>query len=93
MYEMTDSSHVWTPGLGDEIWDIKGAGIFSITLLAEEKSIDGYFLADLNFECDQMTRTTSEPASSPQNPHPISARNLSFSLSLILSTMNGFPKQ
>ncbi|GBN45676.1 hypothetical protein AVEN_98054-1 [Araneus ventricosus] len=39
-YEMTDSSHVWTPDLGDhlgdEIWDIKGAGIFSISLLVEE---------------------------------------------------------
>ncbi|GBN25720.1 hypothetical protein AVEN_259455-1 [Araneus ventricosus] len=39
-YEMTDSSHVWTPDLGDkfgdEIWDLKGAGIFSISLLAEE---------------------------------------------------------
>ncbi|GBN95603.1 hypothetical protein AVEN_258202-1 [Araneus ventricosus] len=41
-YEMTDSSHVWTPVLGDkfgdfgdEIWDLKGAGIFSISLLAE----------------------------------------------------------
>ncbi|GBM32265.1 hypothetical protein AVEN_275033-1 [Araneus ventricosus] len=38
-HEMTDSSHVWTPDLGDfgdEIWDLKGAGIFSISLLAEE---------------------------------------------------------
>ncbi|GBL90074.1 hypothetical protein AVEN_135440-1 [Araneus ventricosus] len=42
-YEMTDSSHIWTPDLGDkfgdfgdEIWDLKGAGIFSISLLAEE---------------------------------------------------------
>ncbi|GBM59709.1 hypothetical protein AVEN_204729-1 [Araneus ventricosus] len=39
-YEMIDSSHVWTPDLGDkfgdEIWDLKGAGIFSISLLAEE---------------------------------------------------------
>ncbi|GBN40763.1 hypothetical protein AVEN_182371-1 [Araneus ventricosus] len=37
---MTDSSHVWTPDLGDhigdEIWDLKGSGIFSISLLAEE---------------------------------------------------------
>ncbi|GBM85281.1 hypothetical protein AVEN_46218-1, partial [Araneus ventricosus] len=39
---MTDSSHVWTPDLGDkfgdfgdEIWDLKGAGIFSIFLLGE----------------------------------------------------------
>ncbi|GBN38561.1 hypothetical protein AVEN_9046-1 [Araneus ventricosus] len=38
---MTDNSHVWTPDLGDhfgdkfgdEIWDLKGAGIFSIFLL------------------------------------------------------------
>ncbi|GBO37475.1 hypothetical protein AVEN_141894-1 [Araneus ventricosus] len=46
-YETTESSHVWTPDLGDhlgdkfgyfgdEIWDLKGAGIFSISLLAEE---------------------------------------------------------
>ncbi|GBM95211.1 hypothetical protein AVEN_113994-1 [Araneus ventricosus] len=43
-FEMTDSSHVWTPDLGDklghhlgdEIGDLKGAGIFSISLLAEE---------------------------------------------------------
>ncbi|GBL85974.1 hypothetical protein AVEN_89040-1 [Araneus ventricosus] len=42
-YEMRGSSHVWTPDLddklgdfGDEIWDFKGAGIFSISLLAEE---------------------------------------------------------
>ncbi|GBM24117.1 hypothetical protein AVEN_16033-1 [Araneus ventricosus] len=35
-YEMTDSSHVWTPDLGDEIWGLKGAGIFSISLLVEE---------------------------------------------------------
>ncbi|GBL87771.1 hypothetical protein AVEN_81370-1 [Araneus ventricosus] len=42
-YEMTDSSPVWTPDLGDklgdfgdEIWDIKGAGIFSIFPLGEK---------------------------------------------------------
>ncbi|GBO36109.1 hypothetical protein AVEN_24782-1 [Araneus ventricosus] len=46
-YETSDSSHVWTPDLGeklddkfrdfgDEIWDLKGPGIFSIFLLAEE---------------------------------------------------------
>ncbi|GBN59926.1 hypothetical protein AVEN_53085-1 [Araneus ventricosus] len=36
---MTDSSHVWTPDLGDfgdGIWDLKGAGIFSIFLLGEK---------------------------------------------------------
>ncbi|GBM51500.1 hypothetical protein AVEN_71621-1 [Araneus ventricosus] len=44
--EMTDSSHVWTPDLGDhlgdkladfgdEIWDLKGAGIYSISLRHE----------------------------------------------------------
>ncbi|GBM65198.1 hypothetical protein AVEN_82375-1 [Araneus ventricosus] len=40
----TDSSHVWSPDLGDHlgdkfgdgIWDLKGAGIFSISLLSEE---------------------------------------------------------
>ncbi|GBN78941.1 hypothetical protein AVEN_184687-1 [Araneus ventricosus] len=39
--EMTSSSHVWSPDFGDhlsdkfgdEIWDLKGAGIFSISLL------------------------------------------------------------
>ncbi|GBM89155.1 hypothetical protein AVEN_25939-1 [Araneus ventricosus] len=42
-YEMVGGSHVWTSDLGDkfgdfcdEIWDLKGAGIFSISLLAEE---------------------------------------------------------
>ncbi|GBN51720.1 hypothetical protein AVEN_145502-1 [Araneus ventricosus] len=43
-YGMTDSSRAWTPDLGDklgdhfgdEIWDLKGAGIFSISLLGEE---------------------------------------------------------
>ncbi|GBN28804.1 hypothetical protein AVEN_98148-1 [Araneus ventricosus] len=49
-YEMTNSSHVWTPDLGDhlgdkfgnfgdEIWDLKGAGIFSISLLAEQNTV------------------------------------------------------
>ncbi|GBM27335.1 hypothetical protein AVEN_144885-1 [Araneus ventricosus] len=40
---MIGSSHFWTPDLGDkfgdfgdEIWDLKGAGIFSISLLGEE---------------------------------------------------------
>ncbi|GBN96506.1 hypothetical protein AVEN_64508-1 [Araneus ventricosus] len=32
---MTDSSQVWTPDFGDEIWDLKGAGIFSISVLGE----------------------------------------------------------
>ncbi|GBN43674.1 hypothetical protein AVEN_164751-1 [Araneus ventricosus] len=39
-YGMTGNSHDWTPYLGDkfgdEIWDLKGAGIFSISLLGEE---------------------------------------------------------
>ncbi|GBO33208.1 hypothetical protein AVEN_204028-1 [Araneus ventricosus] len=50
-YGMTSNSHVWFPDLGDtlgdhrgdkfgdfddEICDLKGAGIFSISLLAEE---------------------------------------------------------
>ncbi|GBN75858.1 hypothetical protein AVEN_169816-1, partial [Araneus ventricosus] len=35
-YEMTDSSHVWIPDLGDEIWDLNGAGSFSISPLGEE---------------------------------------------------------
>ncbi|GBN30548.1 hypothetical protein AVEN_221712-1 [Araneus ventricosus] len=42
-YGMTDSSRVWSPDLGDklgdfgdEIWDLSGAGIFSITPLGEE---------------------------------------------------------
>ncbi|GBO28867.1 hypothetical protein AVEN_197096-1 [Araneus ventricosus] len=46
-YGMTVSNHVWSPDLrdklgdkfgdfGDEIWDLKGAGIFSISLLGEE---------------------------------------------------------
>ncbi|GBM98533.1 hypothetical protein AVEN_271089-1 [Araneus ventricosus] len=50
-YEMTENSHIWTPDLGDkrgdhlgnkfdnfgdEIWDLKGAGIFSILLIGEK---------------------------------------------------------
>ncbi|GBN70578.1 hypothetical protein AVEN_261286-1 [Araneus ventricosus] len=46
-YGMTSSSHVWFPDLGDhlgdkfgdlgdEIWDLKGAGIFSIFPLGEK---------------------------------------------------------
>ncbi|GBN86420.1 hypothetical protein AVEN_72688-1 [Araneus ventricosus] len=42
-YEVTGSSQAWTHDLddkfgdfGDEIWDLKGAGIFSISLLGEE---------------------------------------------------------
>ncbi|GBN16093.1 hypothetical protein AVEN_176083-1 [Araneus ventricosus] len=42
-YGMTGSSQAWTPDLGDkfgdfgdEMWDLKGAGIFSISLLGEE---------------------------------------------------------
>ncbi|GBM35151.1 hypothetical protein AVEN_179549-1, partial [Araneus ventricosus] len=38
-YGTTSSSHVWSPDLGDfvdEIWDLKGAGIFSISLLGEK---------------------------------------------------------
>ncbi|GBL65220.1 hypothetical protein AVEN_244484-1 [Araneus ventricosus] len=33
---MTSSSHVWFPDLGDEIWDLEGAGIFSIFPLGEK---------------------------------------------------------
>ncbi|GBO30715.1 hypothetical protein AVEN_221694-1, partial [Araneus ventricosus] len=39
-YGMTSSSHVWFPDLGDkfgdEIWDFKGAGIFSTFPLGEK---------------------------------------------------------
>ncbi|GBM15827.1 hypothetical protein AVEN_227832-1 [Araneus ventricosus] len=43
-YKMTSSSRVWSPDrgdklgdhLGDEIWDLKGAGTFSISLLGEK---------------------------------------------------------
>ncbi|GBN98748.1 hypothetical protein AVEN_16271-1 [Araneus ventricosus] len=35
-YGMTGSSHVWFPDLGDEIGDLKGAGIFSISLLGDK---------------------------------------------------------
>ncbi|GBO17518.1 Isovaleryl-CoA dehydrogenase, mitochondrial, partial [Araneus ventricosus] len=33
---MASSSHVWFPDLCDEIWDLKGAGIFSIFPLGEK---------------------------------------------------------
>ncbi|GBN20307.1 hypothetical protein AVEN_83400-1 [Araneus ventricosus] len=58
-YEMTDSSPVWTPDLcdhlgdfGDEIWDLKGAGIFSISLLGEK----------MHHECARSFHVTSRPA-------------------------------
>ncbi|GBO46208.1 hypothetical protein AVEN_255633-1 [Araneus ventricosus] len=55
-YEMTDSSPVWTPDLGDkfsdEIWDLKGAGIFSISLLGEK----------IRHECASSFHVTSRPA-------------------------------
>ncbi|GBO00793.1 hypothetical protein AVEN_212990-1 [Araneus ventricosus] len=35
-YGLTGSSHVWSPDLGDEIWDLKSTGIFSISLLGEK---------------------------------------------------------
>ncbi|GBO22771.1 hypothetical protein AVEN_247914-1, partial [Araneus ventricosus] len=41
---MTGSSQAWTSGLGDkfgdEIWDLKGAGISSISLLGEEMRLN-----------------------------------------------------
>ncbi|GBN39814.1 hypothetical protein AVEN_67837-1 [Araneus ventricosus] len=62
-YEMTDSSHVWSPDLGDhlgdkfgdfgdETWDLKGAGIFSISLLGEK----------IRHECARSFHVTSRPA-------------------------------
>ncbi|GBM62634.1 hypothetical protein AVEN_54325-1 [Araneus ventricosus] len=50
-YGITRSSKAWTPDLGDhlghkfgnfgdEIWDFIGAGIFSISLLGEEKRLN-----------------------------------------------------
>ncbi|GBM87098.1 hypothetical protein AVEN_194092-1 [Araneus ventricosus] len=49
---MTSSSHVWFPDLGNEIWDIKGAGIFSIFLLGE----------NICHECARSFHVTSRPA-------------------------------
>ncbi|GBL70805.1 hypothetical protein AVEN_191436-1 [Araneus ventricosus] len=53
---MTDSNPVWTPDLddkfGDEIWDLKGAGIFSISLLGEK----------IRHECARSFRVMSRPA-------------------------------
>ncbi|GBM61275.1 hypothetical protein AVEN_253028-1 [Araneus ventricosus] len=52
---MASSSHVWTPdfgdNLGDEIWDLKGAGIFSISLLGEK----------VCHECARSFHVTSRP--------------------------------
>ncbi|GBN43922.1 hypothetical protein AVEN_152466-1 [Araneus ventricosus] len=48
---MTDSSPVWTPDLGDEIWDLKGAGIFSIALLGQK----------IRHECARSFHVTSRP--------------------------------
>ncbi|GBM24378.1 hypothetical protein AVEN_80100-1, partial [Araneus ventricosus] len=53
---MTDSSPVWTPDLGDkfgdEIWDLKGDGIFSISLLGEK----------IRHECSRSFHVMSRPA-------------------------------
>ncbi|GBM91073.1 hypothetical protein AVEN_99401-1 [Araneus ventricosus] len=64
---MTDSSPVWTPDLGDklgdhlgdkfddfgdELWDLKGAGIFSISLLGEK----------IRHECARSFHMMSRPA-------------------------------
>ncbi|GBN39707.1 hypothetical protein AVEN_139280-1 [Araneus ventricosus] len=53
---MTDSSPVWTPDLGDklgdEIWDLKGDGIFSISPLGEK----------IRHECARSFHVTSRPA-------------------------------
>ncbi|GBO28343.1 hypothetical protein AVEN_30396-1 [Araneus ventricosus] len=35
-YGMTGSSQTWAPDLGDEMWDLKNAGTFSISLLGTE---------------------------------------------------------
>ncbi|GBN27078.1 hypothetical protein AVEN_158765-1 [Araneus ventricosus] len=55
-YGMTSSSHVWLPDLGDkfgdEIWYLKGAGIFSIFLLGEK----------IRHECARSFHVTSRPA-------------------------------
>ncbi|GBN28894.1 hypothetical protein AVEN_69181-1 [Araneus ventricosus] len=43
-YGMTGSIQAWTPDLGDkfgdEIWDLKRTGIFSMSLLGEEISLN-----------------------------------------------------
>ncbi|GBN55536.1 hypothetical protein AVEN_56599-1 [Araneus ventricosus] len=56
---MASSSHVWFPDLGDkfgdfgdEIWDLKGAGIFSIFLLGDK----------IRHECARSFHVTSRPA-------------------------------
>ncbi|GBM75181.1 hypothetical protein AVEN_99574-1 [Araneus ventricosus] len=60
---MARSSHVWFPDLGDhfgdkfgdfddEIWGLKGAGIFSIFLLGEK----------IRHECARSSHVTSRPA-------------------------------
>ncbi|GBM86358.1 hypothetical protein AVEN_159198-1 [Araneus ventricosus] len=54
-YVMASSNHVWFPDLGDfgdEIWDLKGAGIFSIFLLGEK----------IRHECARPFHVTSRPA-------------------------------
>ncbi|GBM89451.1 hypothetical protein AVEN_133600-1 [Araneus ventricosus] len=59
-YGMASSSHVCFPDLGDhlgdkvgdEIWNLKGAGIFSIFLLGEK----------IRYECARSFHVTSRPA-------------------------------
>ncbi|GBO33537.1 hypothetical protein AVEN_144475-1 [Araneus ventricosus] len=58
-YQLDIRGHVWFSDLGDkfgdfgdEIWDLKGAGIFSISLLGEK----------IRHECARSFRVTSRPA-------------------------------
>ncbi|GBN40215.1 hypothetical protein AVEN_231467-1 [Araneus ventricosus] len=75
---MTNSSQVWTPDfgdhLGDEIWDLKGAGIFSISLLGEK----------IRHECARSFHVTSRPAGENYIRRALERRSVYWSTGIAL---------
>ncbi|GBM40462.1 hypothetical protein AVEN_32155-1 [Araneus ventricosus] len=75
---MTDSSKVWTPDfgdkLGDVIWDLKGVGIFSISLLGEE----------IRHECARSFHVTSRPAGENYIRRALGRRSVCWSTGIAL---------
>ncbi|GBM60768.1 hypothetical protein AVEN_233833-1 [Araneus ventricosus] len=76
---MSSSSHIWFLDLGDhlgdfgdEIWDIKGAGIFSIFLLGEK----------IRHECARSFHVTSWPAEENYLRRALGRRKVSIRITL-----------
>ncbi|GBN18931.1 hypothetical protein AVEN_79252-1 [Araneus ventricosus] len=71
---MASSSHVWFPDLGDELWDLKGAGIFSIFLLGEK----------IRRECARSFHVTSQPAGENYIRRALGRRTVCWSTGIAL---------